>query len=172
MSDPKILFQNNYIEVIENKGIVGIKQKNPSVVILPYTTDESGNPKSLGLISEPSSIKDEKITYTIITGSPDDSDVDILSTAKRELKEESGYEVENTEKWDFLGNIQTSKLIVNGNPAFGVDVTGLEKGEKSGDGSEKEENSKFSLMPINDAINLDDALISCLFLKIFQNKLI
>lgn len=172
MSDPKILFQNNYIEVIENKGIVGIKQKNPSVVILPYTTDESGNPKSLGLISEPSSIKDEKITYTIITGSPDDSDVDILSTAKRELKEESGYEVENTEKWDFLGNIQTSKLIVNGNPAFGVDVTGLEKGEKSGDGSKKEENSKFSLMPINDAINLDDALISCLFLKIFQNKLI
>lgn len=172
MSDPKILFQNNYIEVIENKGIVGIKQKNPSVVILPYTTDESGNPKSLGLISEPSSIKDEKITYTIISGSPDDSDVDILSTAKRELKEESGYEIENTEKWDFLGNIQTSKLIVNGNPAFGVDVTGLEKGEKSGDGSEKEENSKFSLMPINDAINLDDALISCLFLKIFQNKLI
>ena len=62
MSDPKILFQNNNIEVIENKGIVGIKQKNPSVIILPYTTDESGNPKSLGLIAEPSSIKEDKIT--------------------------------------------------------------------------------------------------------------
>jgi hypothetical protein len=172
MSDPKILFQNNYIEVIENKGIVGIKQKSPSVIILPYTTDESGNPRSLGLIAEPSSIKEEKITHTIITGSPEDSDVDILATAKRELKEESGYEVEDTEKWDFLGNIQTSKLIVNGNPAFGVDVTDLQSKEKSGDGSDKEENTKFSLIPVNDAINLDDALISCLFLKIFQNKLI
>ncbi len=172
MSDPKILFQNSHIEVIENKGIVGIKQKNPSVIILPYTTDESGNPRSLGLIAEPSSIKEEKITYTIITGSPEDSDVDILATAKRELKEESGYEVDDTEKWDFLGNIQSSKLVVNGNPAFGVDVTDLQNDEKEGDGSKTEENTKFSLVPINDAINLDDALISCLFLKIFQNKLI
>ena len=131
MSDPKILFQNNNIEVIENKGIVGIKQKNPSVIILPYTTDESGNPKSLGLIAEPSSIKEDKIAYTIITGSPEDSDVDILSTAKRELKEESGYEVDDTDKWDFLGNIQTSKLVVNGNPAFGVDITDLQKEEKT-----------------------------------------
>jgi 8-oxo-dGTP pyrophosphatase MutT (NUDIX family) len=172
MSDPKILFQNSHIEVIENKGIVVIKQKNPSVIILPYTTDESGNPKSLGLIAEPSAIKEEKITYTIITGTPEDSDVDILATAKRELKEESGYEVDDTEKWDFLGNIQSSKLIVNGNLAFGVDVTDLQNDDKEGDGSETEANTKFSLLPINDAINLDDALISCLFLKIFQNKLI
>jgi hypothetical protein len=172
MSDPKILFQNNYIQVIENKERVGIKQKNPSVMILPYTIDESGNPKSIGLISEPSYIKEEKMTYTIITGSPDKSDVDILATAKRELLEESGYEVQDTDKWDFLGNIHSSKLLVNGNPAFGVDITGIEKVKKSGDGSESEENSKFSLFALNDALNFDDALISCLFLKIFQNKLI
>jgi hypothetical protein len=53
-----------------------------------------------------------------------------------------------------------------------VDVTDLQNKEKSGDGSDKEENTKFSLISVNDAINLDDALISCLFLKIFQNKLI
>ena len=88
------------------------------------------------------------------------------------LPEESGYVVDDTEKWDFLGNIQSSKLVVNGNPAFGVDVTGLERGDKLGDGSESEKNSKFSLVSLNDALNTDDALISCLFLKIFQNKLI
>ena len=172
MSDPKILFQNNYIQVIENKGRVGIKQKNPSVMILPYTIDDNGNPKSIGLISEPSDIKEERMIKTVITGSPEKSDVDILATAKRELTEESGYVVDDTEKWDFLGNIQSSKLVVNGNPAFGVDVTGLERGDKLGDGSESEKNSKFSLVSLNDALNTDDALISCLFLKIFQNKLI
>lgn len=172
MSDHKILFQNKYIEVIENKNIIGIKQKNPSVIILPYITDESGNPKSLGLISEPSSIKEGKMTYTVISGSPDDSDVDILATAKRELQEESGYNMDDTEKWDFLGNIHSSKLLVNGNPAFGVNITDLPGDKKTGDGSEKEKNTKFSLIPINDAINMDDALIACLFLKIFQNKLI
>ena len=172
MSDPKILFQNNYIHVIENKGRIGIKQINPSVMILPYTVDENGNPKSIGLISEPSDIKEGGMIQTIITGSPEKSDVDILATAKRELREEAGYDIEDTERWDFLGNIQSSKLVVNGNPAFGVDVTDVEKGEKTGDGSESEKNSKFSLVPLNDALNIDDALIACLFLKIFQNKLI
>lgn len=172
MSDPKILFQNSYIQVIENKGRVGIKQKNPSVMILPYIVDENGNPKSVGLISEPSDIKDEQMIHTIITGSPEKSDVDILATAKRELLEESGYDVPDTDRWDFLGNIQSSKLVVNGNPAFGVDVTGMERSDKKGDGSESEKNSKFKLFQLNDALNFDDALISCLFLKIFQNKLI
>lgn len=172
MLDHKILLQNEYLEVIERDNRIGVKQKNPSVIILPYTTDDSGNPKELGLISEPSPFRDGGISLTVITGSPEDSDVDILETAKRELKEESGYEVQDIEKWDFLGNIKTSKIIINGNPAFGVDITNLEAGKKEGDGSKSEENSKFSLIKLNDAINLDDALVSCLFLKIFQNKLI
>lgn len=172
MSDHKILFQNDYIEVIENDGRVGIKQKNPSVIILPYTLDASGNPEKLGLIAEPSAIKETSITYTVITGSPDDQDSDILSTAKRELEEESGYTINEIEKWDYLGNISTSKMVVNGNPAFGVNVTGIERGEKEGDGSETEKNTKFSLVPVKQAIDHDDALISCLFLKIFQNKII
>lgn len=172
MSEPKILLQNDYLDVIERGNRIGIQQKNPSVMILPYTTDESGNPKSLGLISEPNPLRDGGISLTIITGSPNIDDVDILETAKRELREESGYDVNDIERWDYLGNIKTSKIVINGNPAFGVDITGLERGEKTGDGSKSEDNSKFSLVGLNDAINLDDALVSCLFLKIFQNKLI
>lgn len=172
MLDPKILFQNDHIEVIDNNDRVGIKQKNPSVIILPYVLDEIGNPKKLGLIAEPSLIRESKISYTVITGSPSEEDSDILSTAKRELKEESGYSVDDVEKWDYLGNIIGSKMVVNGNPAFGVNVTGIERGKKEGDGSETEENTKFSLVPVKEAIDHDDALISCLFLKIFQNKII
>jgi 8-oxo-dGTP pyrophosphatase MutT (NUDIX family) len=151
---------------------VAIKQKNPSVMILPYTVDGNGNPLKIGLIAEPSSVKESRITYTVITGSPDENDEDILETAKRELKEESGYEIDDIERWDFLGNIHSSKLVVNANPAFGVDVTDFKRGEKSGDGSQAEENTKFSLIDIAEALDKDDALISCLFLKIFQNKLI
>ncbi len=172
MSDPKIIFQNNYIEISNTDGSVGIKQKNPSVLILPYTLNEEGNPIKIGLISEPSSIRNTKISYTIISGTPDRDDVDILASAKRELKEESGIDVEDTDKWEYLGNIFSSKLVVNGNPAFGVDVTGIEIKEKEGDGSKNEENTKFELVNINEAISHDDALISCLFLKIFQSKLI
>ena len=172
MSEPKILFQNEFIEVIQNNDRVGIKQKDPSVIILPYITDKNGNPEKLGLIAEPSPIRETKISYTVITGSPDSKDLDILATAKRELKEEGGYEVNETDKWEYLGNIYTSKMIVNGNPAFGVDITGLEGIEPQGDGTGLEENSRFKLIPIAEAIGYDDALISCLFIKIFQNKLL
>jgi hypothetical protein len=141
-------------------------------MILPYTLDESGNPLELGLIAEPSNIREDLIYHTVITETPEDDDNDILSTAKRGLKEESGYEVDDIEKWDYLGNISTSKIVINGNPAFGVDITGMIKGEKEGDGSESEKNSKFELIPVAKAINYDDASIACLFLKIFQSKLI
>jgi 8-oxo-dGTP pyrophosphatase MutT (NUDIX family) len=172
MSEPKILFQNEFIEVIQNKDRVGIKQKEPSVIILPYTTDSEGNPDKIGLLSEPSPIRDSKMSFTVISGSPDSSDIDILATAKRELKEEGGYDVDDTDKWEYLGNIYTSKMVVNGNPAFGVDITGMEGTKPEGDGTGFELNSKFKLVSIKDAISNDDALISCLFLKIFQNKLL
>jgi 8-oxo-dGTP pyrophosphatase MutT (NUDIX family) len=172
MSDPKIIFQNNYVEISKKEDSVGIKQKNPSVLILPYTLSKEGNPVKIGLISEPSPIRETKMSYTVISGTPDKQDVDILATAKRELKEESGIEVEDTDKWEYLGNIFSSKLVVNGNPAFGVDVTGIEIEKKEGDGSDSEEDTKFELVNISEAIAHDDALISCLFLKIFQSKLI
>jgi hypothetical protein len=62
MSDPKIIHQNDYIEVIQTEDRVAIKQKNPSVMILPYTIDSNGNPLKIGLIAEPSQIKESKIT--------------------------------------------------------------------------------------------------------------
>jgi 8-oxo-dGTP pyrophosphatase MutT (NUDIX family) len=172
MSEPKILFQNEFIEVIQNKDRIGIKQKDPSVIILPYTIDNEGNPDKIGLLSEPSSIRDSKMSFTVISGSPDSDDLDILATAKRELKEEGGYNVEDTDKWEYLGNIYASKMVVNGNPAFGVDITGMEGVKPEGDGTGFELNSKFQLVSVKEAISNDDALISCLFLKIFQNKLL
>jgi 8-oxo-dGTP pyrophosphatase MutT (NUDIX family) len=108
----------------------------------------------------------------VISGSPDSDDLDILATAKRELKEEGGYNVEDTDKWEYLGNIYASKMVVNGNPAFGVDITGMEGVKPEGDGTGFELNSKFQLVSVKEAISNDDALISCLFLKIFQNKLL
>lgn len=170
MLDPKILFQNNRIEVIEIGERLGLRQKNPSVLILPYTLDAEGNPESLGLVAEPSDFKEGGMSVTVISGSPDEADLDILETAKRELLEESGFSVDDVNRWDFLGSIKTYKMIINGNPAFGVNVTGIVGGEKTGDGSEFERNSKFSFYPISQALNFDDALISCLFIKMFQNN--
>ena len=153
MSDPKILFQNNDIEIIENEGKTIIKENNPYIFIVPYIIDEIGNPESIGLMSN-----------NIICVKNIKDDIDILGSAKNGLMEKTGYNVNDTEKWDFLGNINSSPLLKTGNPAFCVNVTNI-----NNDSIEK---SNFSMVPINDALNTDNSLIHCLFLKIFQNKLI
>jgi len=166
----KTIHSNKYLNVIENDGSVYLEQREPSVVILPYTIDEDSNPTMIGIISEISSTRPGGITKTLITGSPDDNDANILQTAIRELKEESGISAEDVKRWKFLGNIYTSKMISTPNPCFSVDVTGLAKEEKTTDGSENERDTNFEMLSVSDALSLDDALVSTLFIKHFKNN--
>jgi 8-oxo-dGTP pyrophosphatase MutT (NUDIX family) len=166
----KTIYGNNYLDVIDDNGSIYIEQIDPSVVVMPYVIDESGNPISIGIISEISNSRPGGITKTLITGSPNDDDANILQTAIRELKEESGISVENVDKWKFLGNIYTSKMISNPNPCFSVDVSGMTIGNRETDGTSDERDSSFEMMDIGEALSLDDALVSTLFIKHFKNN--
>lgn len=163
------IYENNYIRITEIDGAVYIKQINPSVIILPYIQDDSGMPLSIGVISEISKSKPTGISKTLITGSPNDDDDNILRTAIRELREESGFNVESVDRWKFLGNVYTSKIISNPNPCFSVDVTGLESDNKITDGSQDEIDSSFEMMSVSEALSLEDSLVSTLFIKHFKN---
>lgn len=162
--------KNKDIEILEIDNYLFIHQINPSVIIMPYTLDDNGNPLEIGIIHEIMEQRIGGISKTLITGSPDDTDNNILQTAIRELKEESGFDVPDIKRWNFLGSLYTSKLVTNSNPCFSVNVTGLVIGERTTDGSEEEEDSKFELISVDDALDLDDSLISSLFIKTFKDK--
>lgn len=166
----RTIHSNNYVEVVEDNGSVYLQQHEPSVVVMPYTVDENGNPVSIGIISEISNSRPGGIAKTLITGSPSDDDDNILQTAIRELEEESGISAGDVKRWKFLGNIYTSKMVSNPNPCFSVDVTGLEIKEKETDGTTDEKDSTFEMLDISDALSLDDALVSTLFIKHFKNN--
>ena len=53
-------------------------------------------------------------------------------------------------------------------PTFAVDVTGLEREEPQGDGSEKEEKSTFEMVPVSEAITSDESLPLAAFLRLFN----
>jgi 8-oxo-dGTP pyrophosphatase MutT (NUDIX family) len=106
---------------------------------------------------------------TLITGSPDDDDKNIYQTAVRELREESGFEIKDLKRWKFLGSLYTSKMVMNSNPCFAVDITGSVAEEKETDGSQSEKDSKFELISIDNALDLEDSLVSTLFIKTFKN---
>jgi selenocysteine lyase/cysteine desulfurase len=87
---------------------------------------------------------------------------------KRELLEETGFDVKEEERWYFIGTLTGSKFVDSIHPCFAVDITGIEPGEPQTDGSEQERLSKFTLVPANDIISIEDPFISALFLRIFK----
>ena len=167
--ESKLLKKDKNREIVEIGGRAYIQQENPSVIILPYTKDSEGFPLEIGIINEISDQRPSGITKTLITGTPDKGDDNIFQTAIRELKEESGFDITDIKRWRFLGTIYTSKLVVSANPCFCVDVSGMVAGERETDGSKSEEDSKFELTSVQEALDLDESIISSLIIKTFKN---
>lgn len=168
-ANQKVVQKTNNREILDIDGHLFIKQVNPGVIIMPYTITSSGFPDKIGIISEVLDQRPGGMSKTLITGSQDEEDSNIFQTAVRELKEESGFLVEDLKRWEFLGSLYTSKMVVSSNPCFSVDITGLVAGEKTTDGSESEKNTKFELVSVEEALNLEDSLVSTLFIKTFKD---
>ena len=168
-ADQTVIQKTRNREVVEIDGHLFIRQINPGVIIMPYTLTEEGLPSKIGIISEVLDQRPGGMAKTLITGSQDDKDSNIYQTAVREMEEESGFLVEDLKRWDFLGSLYTSKMVINSNPCFSVNITGLVSGERKTDGSKSERDSKFELVNVDEALNLDDSLISTLFIKTFKD---
>ena len=168
----KSLQKSKNTESVEIDEKLFIRQINPGVIIMPYTLDSDKNPNEIGVISEILLQRTGGISMTLITGTPEDSDANIFQTAIRELKEESGFFVDDIKRWNFLGTLYTSKMVLNSNPCFSVNITGLVAEDKTTDGSQSEEDSKFELISIEEALSLEDSLVSTLFIKTFKNVFI
>lgn len=168
MSQNKVLYETPNMHLVERDGMVGVVPLFMNVVIMPFVSDENGLPLAVGVLKEPNPFRDGGQTITLITGTSDEEDPDLLSTAKRELLEESGFDAQDNERWYYLGSVTSSKFVDHEQPCFAVDVTGLEKGEAITDGSEQEQNMEFKFIPANDVVKAKDIFIPGLFLKLFK----
>jgi len=54
-----------------------------NVVIMPFLSDDQGLPLSIGVIVEPNPFRDGGMAMCLITGSSDEDDPDLLTTAKK-----------------------------------------------------------------------------------------
>lgn len=167
-STDKILHTTPRFEVIEREGNIGIKSTVEPVVILPFISDDQGLPLMLGVLKERNPFREGGYSIAPISGTSEEEDPDYLATAKRELKEESGYDIEDSSRWYFLGTVTATKMVDCEHPCFAVDVTGIQKGEATTDGSEGEKLSSFVFIPANDVVKSKDVFIPALFLKLFK----
>lgn len=168
MENNKILFESPNLNVVERDGRVGVVPTFMNVVVMPFVSDEQGLPLAIGILKEPNPFREGGFSVSLITGTSEDDDPDLLSTAKRELEEESGFKADDNSRWYYLGSVTSSKFVDHEQPCFAVDVTGLEKGEAKTDGSEDEKQMVFKFIPANDVVKAKDIFIPGLFLKLFK----
>jgi len=170
MKQFKTLSEYEYFNVVEVDGMTGLKMNSVGVGILPYTTDEHGMIDKIGLLKEYNPFREDNYCHTIITGTVDDKDAALLETAKRELGEECGYIIGDSEinRWIFLGVFFIDKYSDCQVPTFAVDVTGLKAEEPETDGSKKEKLSQLEFLPTNQIVVTDEALALAAFLRLFN----
>lgn len=170
MKEYKTIQKFKNFEVIEIEGHEKIKMSKLSVAVLPYTVDEHGMINYVGLLKEYNPLRENDYCHTLITGTVDYEDDTLLYTAKRELKEEGGYEIpaNETDRWLYLGNFYPYKDSDRQVPTFAVDVSGLTATEPETDGSKKEELSKLELIPVNDVLITEETLALAAFLRLFN----
>jgi hypothetical protein len=168
MSKEKVLFSTKKFDVIERDNKPGIVSKVETVMLLPFITDDNGLPLMLGVLKERNLFREGGYALTLITGTCEEEDPDYLQTSKRELKEESGYDIPDNNRWYFLGTVTATKFVEKEYPCFAIDVTGIERGKPQTDGSEQEALSSFHFIPANDVVKSKDVFIPALFLKLFK----
>jgi len=166
-----VVWENNAVKIVELEvekdcKWIGTRYKNDNVAILPYTTTEFGLIENIGLLYEFNAFRDDKYSWTLVTGGEDDSDETHLNTAQREFQEESGFLVEDADLWTYLGTVTTSKMIDYAHPCYAVNVTGIEKG-KEDKKSTAEKLSRFEFKPLSFAIRQNDAFILSAIMKFY-----
>jgi len=172
MTDFKILYEGKNFDVIEIEDITGLKMKSVSVAIMPFIIDttEADLVEQVALLKEFNPFRDNNFCYTLITGTVDKEDETLLDTAKRELLEEGGFEVPETEnhRWIYLGTFFPYKDSDRHVPTFAVDVTGLMQKPPITDGSEKEAKSTLEFLPVNQIMVTEETLPLSAFLRLFN----
>jgi hypothetical protein len=170
MKSYKTLNEYPGFDIVEVEGMVGLKMKTVSVAIMPYIVDENRMITDIGLLKEFNPFREGDFCHTLITGTIEYEDDSLLYTAKRELLEEGGFTVPDSEndRWIFLGAFYPYKDSDRQVPTFAVDVTGLTQEEPKTDGSKKEKLSRLELIPTNNVLITEETLALSAFLRLFN----
>lgn len=167
------LYSTDWVDLIqstspENGVMIGLTQKDDNVVVLPYI-EENKVVTQIGVMWEHNPLRKNNYWTTAITGNVEDDETS-LECAKRELKEESGYDIQDDSKWMYVGKLVMSKSVTMEHPCYIVNITGLTQTDKTGDGTENEKLSKFKLIPVSEIPLINDGFVLSMVLKMFFKK--
>lgn len=164
------------MEIVTKDGFQAIKTGRSAVAVLLYTLDENDLLDKVGIVTEKNPFFSDGAYTGLILGTVEHEDPSLIYRAKKEALEEAGYDISDNSRWDFMGELYTSKMFPSALVCYSADVTGL-KGEKpKGDGSEQEDGIKFNLVSLAKARKIQDSVLqSCLFnlfMKLYKTEIL
>lgn len=154
-------------KVVEKDGVHAVKHEHGAVAVILYSLDDNLLIDKVGIVTENNPHFQSGSYSSIVLGSLEHDDLSMIIRAQTEVKEETGYDVEDKERWGFLGEIYTSKLFYQPIYAYFANVTGLSNETPKGDGSKYEEGISFSMLPLHDALKINDSILQTCFFKLF-----
>lgn len=155
MISEKVLWEDKWLKVIRYDGYyTGVKCTHNGVMVLGYR-----NSKEVLVRLEKRPCHGEGILKSSVTGARDDSRLSVRQTAIKELREETGYMVEDEDELNFLGKVFPSNFSATKIHVYAMDLTGYKQGEIVNDGSEGEAGSGAEWMNWWKAIDLNCPLI-------------
>jgi len=167
----EVLFSTDKFDVVKKDDKIGIVPLTITVAVLPFTRDAKGLPGQLGVLKEFNYIR-SAVSLTVITGKAEGEDPDILTAAQRKMLDRSGLDVQEPERWHFLGFMTTHKMINQEIPCFACDITGMSLPEPDEDVDPVDEvddkEPEFVLMSVNQALDTTDCFIPTMFMLIFK----
>ena len=167
----EVLYDAKRFNVVKITGdnkidTTGIEFETDNVIVFPYTLDRNGNLEYVGIINEANNLRKNGFSDTVVSGTVEENET-FLQCAKRELLEETGYNVEENEKWNYCGKISATKACATLHPCFLVDISNLTQQKIKGDGSKGEKLSEFKLVKPSQIIKSTDALVLTMLFKYF-----
>jgi 8-oxo-dGTP pyrophosphatase MutT (NUDIX family) len=154
------------MEIVIKENFKALRFPNPGVAVICYTMDQNRVLSEIGVVKEKNPHFPGSYCENLIMGTVESSDTSLLQRAMIELKEEGGLEIEDSNKWLFLGEIYASKLSPDPIYIFAVDVTGKTPETPLGDG--REVIYSFTLTPIQKALEIGDSILISSFFKLFM----
>ena len=153
--------------VIETEGVFALRC-NQAVAVLPYTLLLNGEIDKIGIVTEKNPHFPGRKHTGIVMGTLEGEDTSLLQRAKAELSEEAGIQAEENDRWSYIGELITSKMIPEPIYCFAVNVTDLPLTKPNGDGSKGEEGITFKLQELNSALKVNDAALHFCFFTLFR----
>lgn len=167
-SQKKKLLKSDQFEVVEHeinsKKFIGCEffDHEGFLVILPYQFDENGILSKIGIVEEDNPFRDGSKSITLITQDIDD-EKDFLSLAKKKLKDYFAGDVQDSNRWIYLGEMTTDKTLNIEYTIYGVNVSDLE------DIKEDDSTDRLRLISPSEVLLSGDAYISTSFIKLYHH---